>query len=322
MDTPIFDMTLSRPLPRALIRFFSAWSGVIGCRVTRCAARRGRPGRGRSRSPGRGRRRRRRSRRAARCGGVSRASPDSTIRPTRVRVFSLIRWWCTAPVSSSDGIGIELAGAVRGSAVGQDDEAGAVEDRRRHLGADLGEPVAQAPRPPARRRVEPAVDDVRGEPGHVPVVVDVHELGQVLLADHRERQHDLAARGRAGVEQVLLGAGVGAERGDQLLADRVQRRVGDLREQLGEVVEDQPRLVREHGDRGVGAHRADRLGAGPGHRREDDAQLLFGVAEGALAGEQVRRGGHAPARGRAGRPGGPGRRAASPGRGARRRARP
>ena len=29
----------------------------------------------------------------------------STTRPTRVRVFSRIRWWWTAPVSSSDGIG-------------------------------------------------------------------------------------------------------------------------------------------------------------------------------------------------------------------------
>jgi hypothetical protein len=47
----------------------------------------------------------------------SRASPDSTISPARVRVRSRIRWWCTAPVSSSDGIGASpLAGSAPVSA--------------------------------------------------------------------------------------------------------------------------------------------------------------------------------------------------------------
>ena len=36
---------------------------------------------------------------------TSRASPHSTTRPTWVRVFSRIRWWCTAEASSSEGIG-------------------------------------------------------------------------------------------------------------------------------------------------------------------------------------------------------------------------
>ena len=36
---------------------------------------------------------------------TSRTSPASTTRPTLVRVFSLIRWWWTALVSSSEGIG-------------------------------------------------------------------------------------------------------------------------------------------------------------------------------------------------------------------------
>ena len=37
--------------------------------------------------------------------------------------------------------------------------------------------------------------------------------------------------------------------------------------------------VGQHRDRGVGAHRPDRLGAGAGHRAEEDTQFLFGVAE-------------------------------------------
>ena len=40
---------------------------------------------------------------------------------------------------------------------------------------------------------------------------------------------------------------------------------------------------REHRDRGVGAHRAERLATGGGHRGDEDLQLLLGVAEGALA---------------------------------------
>ncbi len=36
---------------------------------------------------------------------ASRASAHSTTSPTLVRVRSLIRWWCTAPQSSSDGTG-------------------------------------------------------------------------------------------------------------------------------------------------------------------------------------------------------------------------
>ena len=40
---------------------------------------------------------------------TSRASPDSTTRPTRVRVFWRTRWWWTADTSSSDGMGASSA---------------------------------------------------------------------------------------------------------------------------------------------------------------------------------------------------------------------
>ena len=58
-----------------------------------------------------------------------------------------------------------------------------------------------------------------------------------------------------------------------------RRRVGHLGEELGEVVVQQARAVREHGDGGVRAHGADRLGPGAGHRTEDHPQLLGRVAE-------------------------------------------
>ena len=53
----------------------------------------------------------------------------------------------------------------------------------------------------------------------------------------------------AAVEQVALGAEPEAQRGDDLFADRVERRVRHLRELLREVVEEQPRALAEHGDR-------------------------------------------------------------------------
>ncbi len=131
---------------------------------------------------------------------------------------------------------------------------------------------------------EQPVDGEGLEARGLAVLVDVHELGQVVAVDDRQGQEDLAARPGPGVEQVALGPDGGGQRGDQLLADGVERRVGHLGEELGEVVVEQPGAVGEHGDGRVRAHRADRLGPGAGHGGEDDPQLLGGVAEQPLVG--------------------------------------
>ena len=146
---------------------------------------------------------------------------------------------------------------------------------------DLGAHVLERSAQPvaALGDAEQAVDGEGLEARHVVVVVDVEELGQLVVGDDRVGEHHLPARRRAGAQQVALGADGAAHRGDQLLADGVERRVGDLGEQLLEVVEQQAGAVGEHGDRRVGAHRADRLGAGARHRREEDLELLGGVAE-------------------------------------------
>ena len=134
-------------------------------------------------------------------------------------------------------------------------------------------------RRPAAVDVEVAGDPDRGVAGQVAVVVDVQDLGELVVVDDRERQEHLPAGRRGRVEEVLLRAEGAPEAGHQLLADGVQRRVGHLGEQLAEVVVEQPGAVGQRGHRGVGAHRADRLGAGGRHRRHQDAQLLLGVAE-------------------------------------------
>ena len=109
--------------------------------------------------------------------------------------------------------------------------------------------------------------------------MDVADLGELLGAQHRRRQHDLVAvLGRLG-EQVLLAADGDAGGGDELLADRVEWRVGHLGEELGEVVEERARLAREDRQRGVGTHRANGLLADLGHVANYETQVLLAVAE-------------------------------------------
>ena len=144
-----------------------------------------------------------------------------------------------------------------GVAVGQHDDPGARRDRAGHLAAHPVERVAQ--------RLAAAVHGVEavhldgGQARPVAVRVDVDDLGELVVVEHRERQHDLPAAGGGRLEQVLLRADAAEQAGDELLADGVERRVGDLREQLAEVVEQLARPLGQHGDRRVGAHRADRL---------------------------------------------------------------
>ena len=114
------------------------------------------------------------------------------------------------------------------------------------------------------------------------MLVDIEQLCKVVVVDDRVRQGDLTAGGRPWLEQVPLGADGGLEGGDELLADGVERRVRHLGEELGEVVVDQPGPLGEHGEGGVGAHRADRLAPGAGHGLDDEAELLARQAEEAL----------------------------------------
>ena len=80
-------------------------------------------------------------------------------------------------------------------------------------------------------------------------------------------------------EQVLLGAERRIEGHHGALVDRVHRRIRDLREQLLEVVVQHARPVGEAGQRLVVAHRADRPLAFGRHRRDQELEILAGVAE-------------------------------------------
>ena len=163
-------------------------------------------------------------------------------------------------------------------AVAQDDELGAVLDRLIDLGAHLRDALLHA-LVAGLDAIETADRDRRaaGQGG-----VDVLDLGQLVVVDHGEIECDGARVIGAPAQQVAFRTEAEGEGGDDLLADRVQRRVGHLRELLGEVIEQQAGTVAEDRDRRVGAHRAERLRAVLTHRREEDAHFLLRVAEGAL----------------------------------------
>ena len=104
-------------------------------------------------------------------------------------------------------------------------------------------------------------------------------LRELLVREDRPLHLEAATVRRLRIQQVAFGTETRFRRSDDLLADAIDRRVGDLREELLEVVVEQPRLVRQHGERRVVAHRADRLDAVCGHRREQQALIFEGVAE-------------------------------------------
>ena len=157
-----------------------------------------------------------------------------------------------------------------------------VRARRHRLGGLAAQPVER--RPQARRRLgrlERRRERARFEAGQR----DVPDPRQLFVRDHGaiEPQQPRVLR-RLG-EQVALLAERGEERHHRALEDRVDRRIRHLREQLLEVVEEQPRTVGQARQRRILAHRADGFLAVADHRRDQDAEILAGVAEDLLAHE-------------------------------------
>ena len=161
-----------------------------------------------------------------------------------------------------------------GRPVGEGDEGAAVVDRLLGFPAKAVERVAE-PRG-ALFEGPGGVERAAGE-ARVPGAGQRRELP---VAQDRMGQPDAQAVVGGRLEQVALGADRAVDRHDDLLADRVDRRVRDLGEELLEVVVDRAVLVGEEGEGGVVAHRADRiallLDQGPQH----EAHRLAGVAEG------------------------------------------
>jgi hypothetical protein len=115
------------------------------------------------------------------------------------------------------------------------------------------------------------------------VRVDVVEGVPLRVAQEGRVEVHLSAVLGALREQIALAPDVAFQRGDQLLTDVVEGRIGDLRKQLLEVGKERLALVREHGGRGVVAHRAHRVRAVVHHRLHEAPDVLPRVAEGPLS---------------------------------------
>ena len=149
----------------------------------------------------------------------------------------------------------------------------------------------------ARRRVEQHRQRLRPEPNPPRSPFSVAVFDRTRLADAaqslefpvgQQRQLDpqhVRVLGRF-IQQIPLRADVSNRRHHQLFADRVDRRIGDLREKLLEIVEQELGTIRQAGQRNIDAHRADRLLAHCRHRGHQDSLVFHRVAEDALALEQ------------------------------------
>ena len=118
----------------------------------RRGCRRGRRGPRRWPWPGTGSPRRRRSRAAARCGAPrGRRRPRRSARPG-CGVRSRTRWWCTAPVSSSDGIGALSASTPRLDSTISRAPSSIASETSSAISVEPPEQARRRPRPPGRRR--------------------------------------------------------------------------------------------------------------------------------------------------------------------------
>ena len=106
----------------------------------------------------------------------------------------------------------------------------------------------------------------------------------VLTGQNRLLRFEARLRLRRVVaQQIRARADEGDERHHQFFTNRIDRRIGHLRKQLAEIVEQRLCLVRQHGQRSVVAHGARGFFAIRDHRRQDDFEVLLRVAKRLLA---------------------------------------
>ena len=118
-------------------------------------------------------------------------------------------------------------------------------------------------------------------------VADAADLLEVVVGQDRLADFEALALPVAfEVEDVGARPDEAHETHDELLADRVDRRVRHLGEVLLEIGVEQLPLVGQHRDRRVGTHGADRLLAGCRHGGQQDVEVFLGVAVGLLLIEQ------------------------------------
>ena len=109
--------------------------------------------------------------------------------------------------------------------------------------------------------------------------IQIAKPSEILIGENRLLHLHEMRMFRRLLENVAVVADVGHQRHDGSLADRVDRRVRHLGEQLFEVVVKNLRLFGEHGERGVIAHRADGFLSVLRHGGDQNVEIFAGVAE-------------------------------------------
>ena len=173
-------------------------------------------------------------------------------------------------------------------AVGDDQDVGARTHGVFGIGRQRGQTRLDAGRAPGQRITDIQLEgtELAGRVG-----LDVAQLLDFRAGQHRLRYFQANRRiDVVRIQQVRLRPDKGHQRHDQFLADRVDRRVGHLGEQLLEVRVKYLALVRQDWQGRVRAHRPGCLLAVLDHRLEDDLDVFLGIAEGLLAIEQRSRG--------------------------------
>ena len=112
---------------------------------------------------------------------------------------------------------------------------------------------------------------------------DALQLGEFFVAENRCLQFDQMAAFRLWIQQIAFSTNGGDWRSDDLFADTVDRRIGDLSEELVEVIIDQLRFIREYRNRCVCAHGTNGLDAITCHRSHQQTQIFKGVSKSKLA---------------------------------------
>ena len=119
------------------------------------------------------------------------------------------------------------------------------------------------------------VDDL-GRPASI---VQAFESSHLTVAQNRVRNHHPVTLLRSRRQKVPFRTDVATQTHDDVFADRVDRRVGHLGEELLEVVIEHPRLVTQTGQSCIVSHAADRVFLGIQHRVEHEVHRLDGVPE-------------------------------------------
>ncbi|KAI3478074.1 hypothetical protein L1887_60005 [Cichorium endivia] len=177
----------------------------------------------------------------------------------------------TAGDERGDGDAVGADGAV-----GEDDDAVAVADGLRGLGADAVEGGLVPD-----DALTLVVGDVDGLGSPVGVDrVDLLDGVELVDAEDGRREEQTVALLGLHLEQVALGTDVLLERHDDRLANGVDGRVGDLGEELTEVVVNDTGSGGDAGERSIVTHRTERLLTVGNHGKHEQVDLLGGVTEG------------------------------------------